>query len=87
MRSIGICILVLCGAIPSWAAEQGANKPVETIIRAWQLDAWTGVADTLAGIDSSYMHFPMRDRLNDYSISNVSNSNLVTPSQIGRAHV
>ena len=52
-----------------------------TIIRAWQLDAWTGVADTLAGIDSSYINYPMRDRLNDYSISNVTNSNLISPSQ------
>ena len=58
-----------------------ADKLVPTIIRAWQLDQWTGVADTLAGIDSSYMHFPMRDRLNDYSISNVSNSNLISPNQ------
>ena len=57
------------------------KKSVPTIIRAWQLDQWTGVADTLAGIDSSYMHFPMRDRLNDYSISNVSNSNLISPNQ------
>ena len=57
------------------------KKSVPTIIRAWQLDEWTGVADTLAGIDSSYMHLPMRDPLNDYSISNVSNSNLISPSQ------
>ena len=52
-----------------------------TIIRAWQLDAWTGVADTLTSIDSSYIDYPMRDRLNDYSISNVTNSNLISPSQ------
>lgn len=60
---------------------QAAEKAVPTIIRTWQLDTWTGVADTLAGIDSSYINYPMRDRLNDYSISNVSNSNLVSPSQ------
>lgn len=76
---IGICIATLLCHVVTLQAED--NKPVATIIRAWQLDAWTGVADTLAGIDSSYMHFPMRDRLNDYSISNVTNSNLVTPSQ------
>ena len=70
-------ILVLCSAI----AIQAAEKTVPTIIRAWQLDAWTGVADTLASIDSSYIDYPMRDRLNDYSISNVTNSNLISPSQ------
>ena len=76
---IGICIATLLCHVATLQAED--NKPIATIIRAWQLDAWTGVADTLTGIDSSYMHFPMRDRLNDYSISNLSNSNLVTPSQ------
>lgn len=70
-------ILILCSTI----AIQAAEKAVPTIIRAWQLDAWTGVADTLASIDSSYIDYPMRDRLNDYSISNVTNSNLISPSQ------
>ena len=60
---------------------QAAEKAVPTVMRAWQLDSWTGVADTLSGIDSSYMHLPMRNRLNDYSISNISNSNLISPSQ------
>lgn len=72
-----VCILILCSTI----AMQAAEKAVPTIIRAWQLDAWTGVADTLASIDSSYIDYPMRDRLNDYSISNISNSNLISPSQ------
>lgn len=70
-------ILILCSTI----AIQAAEKAVPTIIRAWQLDAWTGVADTLASIDSSYIDYPMRDCLNDYSISNVTNSNLISPSQ------
>ena len=70
-------ILILCSTI----AMQAAEKAVPTIIRAWKLDAWTGVADTLASIDSSYIDYPMRDRLNDYSISNISNSNLISPSQ------
>lgn len=73
---VGTCILILC----SIGRLQADDKPVATIIRAWQLDQWTGIADTLAGIDSSYMHFPMRDRLNDYSISNITNSNLVSPT-------
>ena len=70
------CLLAVCSVI----AVQAAEKAVPTIIRAWQLDTWTGVADTLAGIDSSYINYPMRDRLNNYSISNVSNSNLISPS-------
>lgn len=65
----------------STTAMHAAEKTVPTIIRAWQLDKWTGVADTLASIDSSYIDYPMRDRLNDYSISNVTNSNLISPSQ------
>ena len=72
-----VCILTLCSAV----AVQAAEKAVPTVIRAWQLDTWTGVADTLASIDSAYIDYPMRDRLHDYSISNVSNSNLISPNQ------
>ena len=57
------------------------EKTVPTVMKAWQLDPWTGVADTLLGIDSSYLHLPMRDVLNDYSISNTTNSNLISPVQ------
>lgn len=57
------------------------DVPVPTHMRAWKLDTWTGVADSLQGIDSTYMHLPMRSHINDYSISNVSNSNLVSPLQ------
>ena len=60
---------------------QAAKQDVPTIIRAWQLDQWTGVADTLQTIDSTYMDYPMRSPLNDYSISNTTNSNIVTPIQ------
>ena len=58
-----------------------SEKAVPTVIKAWNLDQWTGVADTLQGIDSSYLHLPMRDVLNDYSISNTGNSNLISPVQ------
>jgi len=50
-------------------------------MRTWQLDPWTGIADTLSMVDTSYMHLPMRDVLNDYSISNITNSNLISPTQ------
>jgi hypothetical protein len=58
-----------------------ADEKVPTHIRAWQLDKWTGVADTLAGVDTTYMDHPMRSQLNDYSISNITNSNIVSPVQ------
>ena len=77
MRCVCGCIVALCNIM----FVQAAEKAVPTVMRAWQLDSWTGVADTLSGIDSSYMHLPMRNRLNDYSISNISNSNLISPSQ------
>ena len=67
--------------ICSTLGVQAAKKDVPTIIRAWQLDQWTGVADTLQTIDSTYMDYPMRSPLNDYSISNTTNSNIVTPIQ------
>ena len=76
MRCVCGCIVALCNIM----FVQAAEKAVPTVMRAWQLDSWTGVADTLSGIDSSYMHLPMRNRLNDYSISNISNSNLISPS-------
>ena len=72
-----ICLLTLGSAMTMLAADE----KVPTHIRAWQLDKWTGVADTLAGVDTTYMDHPMRSQLNDYSISNITNSNIVSPVQ------
>ena len=72
-----ISIVLLCFAI----VVQAAEKAVPTIMRSWQLDTWTGVADTLQGIDSSFINLPMRNKWNDYSISNITNSNIVSPGQ------
>ena len=71
------CLLTLGSATTMLAADE----KVPTHIRAWQLDKWTGVADTLAGVDTTYMDHPMRSQLNDYSISNITNSNIVSPVQ------
>ena len=71
------CIFAICSVVSAYAAE----KTVPTIMRAWQLDLWTGIADTVPTVDTSYMHLPMRDVLNDYSISNNTNSNLISPTQ------
>lgn len=71
------CLLTIGSATTVLAADE----KVPTHIRAWQLDKWTGVADTLAGVDTTYMDHPMRSQLNDYSISNITNSNIVSPVQ------
>ena len=71
------CLLTLGSTMTMLAADE----KVPTHIRAWQLDKWTGVADTLAGVDTTYMDHPMRSQLNDYSISNITNSNIVSPVQ------
>lgn len=76
-RLMSICIIILCNTNTMRAADEA----VVTKMRAWQLDAWTGIADTLPTVDTSYMHLPMRDVLNDYSISNITNSNLISPTQ------
>ena len=76
-RLISMLTLIICMTVGVTASE----KAVPTVIKAWNLDQWTGVADTLQGIDSSYLHLPMRDVLNDYSISNTGNSNLISPVQ------
>lgn len=60
---------------------QAAEKAVPTVMQAWQLDPLTGLADTVPIVDTSYMHLPMRDVLNDYSISNLTNANLISPTQ------
>ena len=69
--------MVLCSIV----ATQAAEESVPTIMRAWTLDPWTGIADTLPTVDTSYLHLPMRDVLNNYSISNLTNSNLISPTQ------
>ena len=71
------CLLTIGSATTVLAADE----KVPTHIRAWQLDKWTGVADTLSGVDTTYMDHPMRSQLNDYSISNITNSNIVSPVQ------
>ena len=76
LRLISTLLLITCITVGT-----AAKKNVPTVIRAWQLDKWTGVADTLSGLDSSYLHFPLRSILNDYSISNTTNSNIVSPVQ------
>ena len=69
-------MIILCSTIHTAAADKVAT----TIMRVWQLEPLTGIADTLPIVDTSYMHLPMRDVLNDYSISNITNANIVSPT-------
>lgn len=55
------------------------EKTVKTVIRSWQLPSPTLLADTLHSIDTSYLNLPMREILNDYSISNTWNGGLISP--------
>lgn len=73
---IYFCIIVLCSGLVAYAAD----RMPKTVMHAWQLDSWTGIADTVAITDTSYMHLPMRDALNDYSISCISNANIISPT-------
>ena len=54
------------------------EKPVKTVIRSWQLASPTLLADT-GRIDTSFLNLPMREILNDYSISNTWNGNMISP--------
>lgn len=78
IKSKHILLLVaMCSVVGLFAKD----KTVPTVIRTWQLDHWTGMADTLNRVDSSFMDMPMRNVINDYSISCITNSNLISPSQ------
>lgn len=63
-----------------YADTDKKEKTVKTVLRSWQLPLPTQLPDTVA-IDTSMLHMPMRSPLNDYSISNVWNGNIVSPVQ------
>ena len=47
-------------------------------IRSWRLAEGLRVADSVR-VDTSYIDLPMRDAINDYSIANAYNGNMVSP--------
>lgn len=77
IKHIVVLVAIMCSGMGLFAAE----KSVPTVMRTWRLDSWTGIADTLSANDTSYLQLPMRDVLNDYSIANNTNSNLISPTQ------
>lgn len=73
--TILFCFL-LCGTL--WGAAK--EKGIKTVMRTWSLPAPTFRADTLP-VDTSRLTFPLHDMLNDYSISNAWNGNIISPVQ------
>lgn len=62
------------------AQEKQRKATVKTIIKSWQLPAPAHLADTVE-VDTAFLNLPMRDYLNDYSISNSWNGNMISPVQ------
>ena len=53
------------------------EKAVPTVIHSWRLV--DGFITDSASVDTSYINYPMHDVINDYSIANTYNGNLVSP--------
>ncbi len=70
--------LLLLGVVLNVFAAK--KKLPKTVITSWTLPGFVAIADTQS-IDSSYLNFPMRDVLYDYSPLNQFNGNLVSPVQ------
>lgn len=56
------------------------KETVKTVIRSWQLPSPAYHADTVP-IDTNFLNLPMREPVNEYSISNVWNGSLISPVQ------
>ncbi len=79
-RKIGCLVLLLCSiSVGLMAQELGGKKEKVTLrVKSWHLDRDLIQADTVA-VDSSYVNLPMRNVINDYSIANSYNGNIVSP--------
>lgn len=55
----------------------GKEKSIPTVMHSWRL--LDGFVTDSTGLDTSYIDYPMRDVINDYSIANTYNGNLVSP--------
>ncbi len=64
--------------LPLVAAPKG--KKIPTRITAWRLSSYTYQSDTLA-VDTFFQNLPNRNMLDDYSVSNAWNGNLISPTQ------
>lgn len=75
-RKYILVLLSIIVCVPLFGAKQG----VKTHIKSWQRADLTSLADTVS-VDTSYLNTPMKSVLNDFSISNVWNGNIVSPVQ------
>lgn len=71
-RIVLVSLLILCGG---WLPAK--EKSIPTVIKSWHLT--DGFITDSARIDTSYTDYPMRDVINNYSIANSYNGNLVSP--------
>lgn len=80
INSRGCLLLMAClTTMTLWGAK---DKLPKTVVRAWTLPHPLALADSVSvAEDTSYLNFPMRDVLYDYSILNHTNGNLVSPTQ------
>ena len=74
IRKIVLCCLVFCLCMPVFAKDQ----EVRSVLKTWTLPNDMGIADS-GRVDTAFLNYPMRDVINDYSIANSYNGNLVSP--------
>ncbi len=83
-KKIGILLVGMLGllSVSTLSAQEHQEKEekVKLHIKSWHLGEGLIQVDTLA-VDSSYVNLPMRDVINDYSIANIYNGNIVSPIQ------
>lgn len=72
--SLALFVLALSSAV-MWA-----QKSVPTSIQSWKLIEGLRVVDTVK-VDTGFVDLPMKDAINNYSISNTYNGNMVSPLQ------
>lgn len=72
-----LLMMVLTALSSVSAAIVPKKRP--TVLKAWQMRGDYGVADTVA-VDTTFINQPIKSALNDYSIGNVYNGNIVSPA-------
>ncbi len=70
---LGVVLILCSGGIYAQTPEK-----VESHIKTWKLGEGLIRVDTTS-VDTSYVNLPMRDVVNDYSIANSYNGNLISP--------
>lgn len=76
MKNI-IRLILLC-LFSVVAAGVDCKETAKPSIKSWKLAEGLRVVDSVA-VDTSYFNLPMRDAINDYSIANTYNANMVSP--------